>query len=414
MSQTLLLSLKYKNSNFHICYSTSWNNFLFQELFNELVLNENISLNEIGKKIIFHIDFDYFYAQCEEIRKPELRNIPSVVCVYSGREEDSGVVSTCNYEARKYGVKAAMPIRLAKSKLKDIEAIFLPTDMPYYHEISRNAMRIIENYGELFEQVSVDECYVDFTKITNSDFDDAKIFANSLQKNIKDQINMTCSIGVGPNKLISKIASGINKPNGITVVSRQDAKNFISNCKIEDIPGVGPKTAKKLESLGIDSISDISNKSIFELRDALGYKTATFLVNASNAIDYSQIKARGTSKQIGKIVTLKKDIADFQQINLAAASLCTSVYENLRNKGQAFRILTIILILENLQHVSFSKSLKLYSASFDELHKNSLFIIKEMINNNSISLDNIRRMGVVVSDLKDISGQDSLVNYFEN
>ena len=377
-------------------------------------MNDNISLNEIGKKIIFHIDFDYFYAQCEEIRKPELRNIPSVVCVYSGREEDSGVVSTCNYEARKYGVKAAMPIRLAKSKLKDIEAIFLPTDMPYYHEISRNAMRIIENYGELFEQVSVDECYVDFTKITNSDFDDAKIFANSLQKNIKDQINMTCSIGVGPNKLISKIASGINKPNGITVVSRQDAKNFISNCKIEDIPGVGPKTAKKLESLGIDSISDISNKSIFELRDALGYKTATFLVNASNAIDYSQIKVRGTSKQIGKIVTLKKDIADFEQINLTAASLCTSVYENLRNKGQAFRILTIILILENLQHVSFSKSLKLYSASFDELHKNSLFIIKEMINNNSISLDNIRRMGVVVSDLKDISGQDSLVNYFEN
>ena len=377
-------------------------------------MNENISLNEIGKKIIFHIDFDYFYAQCEEIRKPELRNIPSVVCVYSGREEDSGVVSTCNYEARKYGVKAAMPIRLAKSKLKDIEAIFLPTDMPYYHDISRNAMRIIENYGELFEQVSVDECYVDFTKITNSDFDDAKIFANSLQKNIKDKIKLTCSIGVGPNKLISKIASGVKKPNGITVVSREDAKSFISNCKIEDIPGVGPKTAKKLESLGIDSISDISNKSIFELRDALGYKTATFLVNASNAIDYSQIKVRGTSKQIGKIVTLKKDIADFEQINLTAASLCTSVYQNLRNKGQAFRILTIILILENLQHVSFSKSLKLYSASFDELHRNSLFIIKEMINNNSISLDNIRRMGVVVSDLKDISGQDSLVNYFEN
>ena len=377
-------------------------------------MNENISSNEIGKKIIFHIDFDYFYAQCEEIRKPELRNIPSVVCVYSGREEDSGVVSTCNYEARKYGVKAAMPIRLAKSKLKDVEAIFLPTDMPYYHDISRNAMRIIQNYGELFEQVSVDECYVDFTKITNSDFDDAKIFASSLQKNIKDQINLTCSIGVGPSKLISKIASGFKKPNGITVVTPKDAKNFISICKIEDIPGVGPKTIRKLESLGIRSISDISKKSIFELRDALGYKNATFLVNASNAIDYSQIKVRGSSKQIGKIVTLKKNIADFEQINLTAANLCTSVYENLRNKRQAFRVLSIILILENLQHISFSKSLKLYSASFDELHKNSLSIINEMINNNSISLDNIRRMGVVVSDLKDVSGQDSLLNYFEN
>lgn len=377
-------------------------------------MSENISLSEIEKRIIFHIDFDYFYAQCEEIRKPELRNIPSVVCVYSGREEDSGVVSTCNYEARKYGVKAAIPIRLAKSKLKDIHSMFLPTDMPYYHEISTKAMRIIQNYGELFEQVSVDECYMDFTKITNSDFDDAKIFAVSLQKNIKDQIKLTCSIGVGPNKLIAKIASGINKPNGITVVRLEDAKQFISNCKIDDIPGVGPKTSKKLESLGIKSVSDISKKGIFELRDALGYKIATFLVNASNAIDYSQIKVRGTSKQIGKIVTLKKDTTSLEQIKLTVENLCTSVFENLEKKRQAFRVLTIILILENLQHVSFSKSLKLYSASLDELHKNSLSIINEMIGNNSISLDNIRRIGIVVSDLKDISGQDSLLNYFEN
>lgn len=377
-------------------------------------MNENISLNEIEKRIIFHIDFDYFYAQCEEIRKPELRNIPSVVCVYSGREEDSGVVSTCNYEARKYGVKAAMPIKLAKSKLKDIHSIFLPTDMPYYHDISTKAMRIIQNYGELFEQVSVDECYMDFTKITNSDYDDAKIFAVSLQKNIKDQIKLTCSIGVGPNKLIAKIASGINKPNGITVVRQEDAKQFISKCKIEDIPGVGPKTSKKLELLGIKSISDISNKSIFELRDSLGYKIATFLVNASNAIDYSQIKIRGTSKQIGKIVTLKKDTTSFEQIKLTVENLCTSVFENLENKRQSFRVLSILLILQNLQHISFSKSLKLYSASFDELHKNSLSILNEMISNNSISLDNIRRIGVVVSDLKDNSGQDSLLNYFEN
>lgn len=371
-------------------------------------------MNELEDKVIFHIDFDYFYAQCEELRKPELRNIPCVVCVYSGRDEDSGVVSTCNYNARKYGVKAAMPIKLAKSKLKDVEAKFLPTDMPYYQDISRDVMRIIQNYGDLFEQVSVDECYVDFTRVTNSDFNDAKIFASSLQKNIKHQSKLTCSIGVGPNKLISKIASAVIKPNGITVVSREEAKNFISNCKIEDIPGVGPKTLKKLQALGINSISDISKNSIFELRDVLGYKTAAFLVNASNAIDNSQIKARETSKQIGKIVTLKKDTAEMEQINMTTASLCTTIYENLSNKKQAFKVLTIILILENLHHVSISRSLKLYTASFDELQKNSLSIIKEMIKNNSISIQNIRRMGVVVSELKDISGQNSLLNYLDN
>ena len=379
-----------------------------------MILNESISLNEPEDKVIFHIDFDYFYAQCEELRKPELRNIPCVVCVYSGRDEDSGVVSTCNYNARKYGVKAAMPIKLAKSKLKDVEAKFLPTDKPYYQDISRDVMRIIQNYGDLFEQVSVDECYVDFTRVTNSDFNDAKIFASSLQKNIKHQSKLTCSIGVGPNKLISKIASAVIKPNGITVVSREEAKNFISNCKIEDIPGVGPKTLKKLQALGINSISDISKNSIFELRDVLGYKTAAFLVNASNAIDNSQIKARETSKQIGKIVTLKKDTAEMEQINMTTASLCTTIYENLSNKKQAFKVLTIILILENLHHVSISRSLKLYTASFDELQKNSLSIIKEMIKNNSISIQNIRRMGIVVSELKDISGQNSLLNYLDN
>jgi DNA polymerase-4 len=188
----------------------------------------------------------------------------------------------------------------------------------------------------------------------------------------------------------------------------------MSNCRIEDIPGVGPKTSKKLQSLGIKTVSDISNKSIFELRDVLGYKIATLLVNASNGIDYSQIKIRGTSKQIGKIVTLKKDSTSFEQVRLIVESICKSVFENLENKRQAFRVLTLILILENLQHISFSKSLKLHSASIDELNKNSLSILNEMITSNSISLDSIRRIGVVISDLKDISGQDSLLNYFEN
>lgn len=128
-------------------------------------------------------------------KKTRVKKIPSVVCVYSGREEDSGVVSTCNYEARKYGVKAAMPIRMAKLKLKDVHSIFLPTDMPYYQEISTKAMRIIQNYGELFEQVSVDECYMDFTKITNSDFDDAKFLLYPYKRISRIRLNSRVQLG---------------------------------------------------------------------------------------------------------------------------------------------------------------------------------------------------------------------------
>jgi hypothetical protein len=107
-------------------------------------------------------------------------------------------------------------------------------------------------------------------------------------------------------------------------------------------------------------------------------------------------------------------MTSFEHVRLTVENLCKSVFESLENKRQAYKVLTVILILENLQHVSFSRSLKLYSASFDELHKNSLSILNEMVDNNSISLANIRRVGIVISDLKDVSGQDSLLNYFEN
>src|SRR5919197_5845736 len=120
-------------------------------------------------RIIMHVDFDYFFAQCEEIRRPALRTKPIVVCVFSGRTEDSGVVSTANYVARKYGVKSGIPIRVAKSKLADVsDAVFLPLDSAYYSQVSESAMSIIGSYADRFELVGIDECYLDVSKRTDS------------------------------------------------------------------------------------------------------------------------------------------------------------------------------------------------------------------------------------------------------
>src|SRR5919108_1468053 len=200
-------------------------------------------------RIIFHIDFDYFFAQCEEIRRPEIKDKPVVVCVYSGRTNESGVVSTCNYVARKYGVKSGIPIKMAKSKLADVSLpVFLALDMNYYSEKSDNTMTLIRDFVDnyslsgtrsvvhertkfvKFEYIGLDECFVEVTEKVESDFMKAKELATNLKKHIRKETGLTCSLGIAPNKLIAKIASDFQKPDGMTVVLPTEAKNFISKC----------------------------------------------------------------------------------------------------------------------------------------------------------------------------------------
>ena len=157
------------------------------------------------------VDLDYFFAQCEERRNPSIKGKPVVVCVYSGRTKDSGAVSTANYEARKYGVKSGIPISLAKKKLKDVDAVFLPVDKEFYKEISDSIMQILRRYADYFEQVSVDEAFLDVTQKTKANYQQAKQLAATIKDDVLTQQRLTCSIGIGPNKLVAKIAADMQR-----------------------------------------------------------------------------------------------------------------------------------------------------------------------------------------------------------
>ena len=171
------------------------------------------------ERIIFHVDFDYFYAQCEEVRKPELKTKPVCVCVFSERGGDSGAIATANYTARKYGVNQAYQFHLQKKRLEQrSDAVFLPVDFEYYSKMTKMAMKIMKESADIFEYVGRDEAYLDITKRMMGDFEKASNFAQQIKNKIKAEINLTCSIGVSPNKLISKIASDYQKPDGLTVV----------------------------------------------------------------------------------------------------------------------------------------------------------------------------------------------------
>src|SRR5574338_853368 len=199
------------------------------------------------QRIVFHVDFDYFFAQCEELRNPDLKTRPVAVCVYSDRGGDSGAIATANYLARRYGVNSGMPIKFAKKKLEDVpEAVFLPTDFEYYSEISENAMNIIRNHADIFEYVGRDEAYLDVTNRTEQDFKKAAHLAQQLKNSLRTTMKISSTIGVSSNKIVAKIASDYKKPDGLTIIEPENIESFLDPLPIRSIPGIGKKSEEKL------------------------------------------------------------------------------------------------------------------------------------------------------------------------
>ena len=239
---------------------------VFRVLIDQIVICIQKLLLIMDNRVIFHIDFDYFYAQCEEIRNPELKTKPVAVCIFSDRGDDSGAIATANYKAREYEVKSGIPIKFAKSRLKDRQdAVFLPADFDYYSQISSNAMDIIKSFADVFEYVGRDEAFLDVTLKTKNDFQNAGHIAQQLKNEIRQKLKMTCSIGVSPNKLLSKIASDYEKPDGLTIVKPEYTVNFLSKLEIRSIPGIGKKTEAVLKEMNCKKIEDILCLDFFKL-----------------------------------------------------------------------------------------------------------------------------------------------------
>jgi len=387
--------------------------------------------NTSAPRIIFHIDLDYFFAQCEEIRRPEIKVKPVVICVYSGRTKESGVVSTCNYLARKYGVKSGISIKAAKSRLAVVSSpLFLPSDIKYYSELSDNTMTLIRNFIEnyslsanssvncqateciKFEYVGVDECFVEVTDKVAADYIKAKELAASLKKQIRKETELTCSVGIGPNKLIAKIASDFHKPDGTTMIQPAEVKNFIAKCDVEKIPRIGPKTSAKLFEMGIRTADQLSTCGLFRLIDVFGKRTATYLYKAAQGIDDEPVKSRGSAKQIGRIITLRKDVSQASEIDEELQYICKAVHKMALDQNVYFRNIGIVLILNDLDNITRSKSLKIHSTNFDELYSTVKLILNETLNDKPNL--KVRRLGIKISDLKANEGQNTMLNFLNN
>jgi DNA polymerase IV (DinB-like DNA polymerase) len=361
-------------------------------------------------RIVFHIDFDYFYAQCEETRAPELKSKPVCVCVFSDRGGDSGAIATANYTARKYGVKSGIPIAFAKKRLEErSDAVFLPVDFDFYSEMSEKAMQIMKDNADVFEYVGRDEAYLDVTERVESDFKKASHLAQQIKNSIRDKIKLSCSIGISPNKLISKIASDFQKPDGLTVVSPEKIESFLDSLKIRTIPGIGKKTEEKFLEMELETIQDLKKIDIFTLNKYFGRKTGSYIYNAARGIDNDPVKEREARIQYSKISTLKKDSKDYEFLSENVLELCKEVHEVVRKNNQMFKSVGIHFVQSDLSNKSKTRMLRSPTSSIGELEKTADQLLKEALENQTTT---IRRLGVRVSELSDIQGQSDITSYF--
>lgn len=361
-------------------------------------------------RIIFHIDFDYFFAQCEEIRRPELKTRPVAVCVYSDRGGDSGAIATANYLARKYGVKSGMPIKFAKKKLEEIpEAVFLPTDFEYYTEISDNAMSIIRNHADIFEYVGRDEAYLDVTNRTEQDFKKAAHLAQQLKNSLRTTIKLSSTIGVSSNKLVSKIASDYKKPDGLTIIEPQDVESFLDPLPIRSIPGIGKKSEEKFLEMNLETISQLRSVDVFTLNGLFGRKVGSYIYNAARGIDEESVSPRHDPIQYSRIVTLKQDSKDFDFLAKDLEKLCDDLHETIIKDNILFKSVGIQFVQSDLTNKTKSKTLRNPTSSLDELKKTVIQLLKDSLEDQKLP---IRRLGVRVSDFSQISGQVDITRFF--
>ncbi len=298
---------------------------------------------------IIHLDMDAFYASVEILDNPSLAGKPVIV----GGSSNRGVVSAASYEARKYGVHSAMPVVTAKKQCPN--GIFLPVRMSRYKEISSRIMAIFRTYTPLVEPISLDEAFLDVTDSTKL-FGPAEEIAKEIKMRVQKETGLTVSAGVAASKLLAKIASDQEKPDGLTVVPPGQEQNFLAALPIKRLWGVGKATRKSLSLMNINTIGDITNLSMALLTSAFG-KQGEHLFLASRGIDEREVIPERTIKSVGHEETFAIDLVKMKKIKKELLFLTTKVGKRLRNYGMAGKTITLKVKYNDFKQITRSRTL---------------------------------------------------------
>lgn len=353
--------------------------------------------------MFIHIDMDYFFAQVEEKRHPEYKGKVIVVCVYSKRTGDAGVVSTVNYEGRKYGIHSGTPIFQAKSKAPP-DSVFVPVDHSHYTQVSKEIGEIVRKYGNT-EQTSIDEWFLEVNEIPEET-------ARAIKSEIFEKKGLTCSIGVAPSMLGAKMATDRSKPNGLMVLDKQKETESIGNSEVQKVVGIGKKTAEVLQDMGVQRVKDLKRLDPVALVEKFGKKTGAWLVALAEG-RYSDMLRRGEEEQaeISRIGTLETTTRDINLLMLKITELEKDNKAWLAKNNKFFKTLVLTFVTEDMKTHSKSISFRKPKDWMMDLGAEEIILIKEFLSENDL---NVRRIGVKYTNFLDVSGQKTLANEFSN
>jgi DNA polymerase IV len=335
---------------------------------------------------ILHIDMDAFFAAVEEKRRPELKGRP-VVIGGDGDPSRRGVASTANYEARRYGIHSAMPLRTAYKLCP--HAVFLPVDFDAYIAASRKFKAVLAGTSPVMESGGIDEAYLDISDIWGS----SESIAQKIKKGIMMQTGLTCSIGIAPNKLLAKIASDMQKPDGLTILTEDDVRDKIWPLPIRKLYGVGPKTEMRLKDLKIETIGQLSDIPSDRLIKEFGNSYGGYLHEASRGIDHSPLITHWDPKSISRETTFQHDVNDWQTIARTLAALTKEVVSDLAGSGLKSRTVAIKIRFHDFQTLTRAKTLPEPTDIGEEIRRTVFDCLKR------VSLEKrVRLLGVRVTN----------------
>ena len=312
--------------------------------------------------IIVHVDMDAFYAAVEERLNPGLRDLPVAVGADPKEGKGRGVVTTANYRAREFGIRSALPIsrawRLAEAARRRGEpaTVFLQPNMGLYREVSGRIMQILQRYADAYEEASIDEAYLDLSSLEN--FAIARERMLRLKGDIRDREGLGCSVGIGPNRLIAKIASGRHKPNGLTVVEPDQAAVFLGPLPIRVIPGIGPKSEHFLREKTIRIVDDLRRVPESTLVEWFG-KWGMRLFELVRGVDDSEVSNEWTRKSLGEQETFDEDTRDQAVVIERLDRMAERIIAKLKGKEfTGFRTVTVTVRFGDFQTSNRSRTVK--------------------------------------------------------
>ena len=312
---------------------------------------------------ILHIDMDAFFSSVEQQRHPELIRKP-VVIGGGGDPTKRGVVSTASYEARKCGIHSAMPLMTAYRLCP--KAIFLPVDYEEYSRVSKMFKAVLREFTEIIEDVGIDEAFLDISSIDKS----SEEIAKEIKKRIKEETDLNCSIGIATNKLLAKIASDLDKPDGLTIITEEDIEKRIWPLPARKLWGVGPKTEAYLkEKMGIKTIGELAALFLERLIEEFGQSYGRYLYEASRGIDESELITHWEPKSISRETTFQIDIDHWQLIAKNLVDLIQDVVAGMKEEGYRGKTVTVKIRFNDFRTYTRAKSLDKFTDSEPEIRR---------------------------------------------